>query len=130
MAADPSFASTPRLTVSQVSTANTARDGTGTIVDCLTAGTNGTLVTQITVQANNDPADGVVTIFLNDGTNTRLFDEIDHDNPAAASTTLAAYRTTRTYTNLVLPNGWKLQAACTVAPTAGQYNIFVHGADL
>jgi hypothetical protein len=131
MAADPSFASTPRLEVNDVSTANTNRDGTGTIETILTAGSSGgTLVTQITVQSTGDPADGIVTIFLHDGTTAWLFDEIDHDNPAAASTTVAGYRTTRTYTNLVLPSGWSVRAACTVALTAGAYNVFVHGADL
>lgn len=130
MAADPSFASTPKLAVASVSTANTNRDGTGTIATVLTAGSSGTLVTQITVQTTGDPADGIVTIFLHDGTTAWLFDEIDHDNPAAATTTVAGYRITRAYSNLVLPSGWSVRAACTVALTAGVYNVFVHGADL
>lgn len=130
MAADPSFASTPRLAVGSVSTANTNRDGTGTIVSILTAGSSGTLITQVSVQSTSDPADGIITLFLNDGTTTWLFDEIDTDNPAAASTTVSAYRVTRTYTNLVIPSGWSVRAACTVAPTAGVFNVFVHGADL
>lgn len=130
MAADPSFAATPRLSATSVSTANTNRDGTGTIATCLTAGSSGTLITQITIQATNDPADGIVTIFLHDGTTAWLFDEIDHDNPAAGSATVSAYRTTRSYTNLVIPNGWSVRAATTAAPTAGVINVFVHGADL
>lgn len=130
MAADPSFASTPRLTVTSVSTANTNRDGTGTIATCLTAGSSGTLITQITVQSTGDPADGVVTIFLHDGTTAWLFDEIDHDNPAAGSTTVSAYRVTRNYTNLIIPSGWSVRAATTVALTTGVFNVFVHGADL
>lgn len=130
MATDPSFASTPRLAVGSVSTANTNRDGTGTIVTILTAGSSGTLIAQITVQATGDPADGVLTIFLNDGTTSWLFDEFDYDNPAAASATATAYRTTRTYTNVVIPSGWSVRAATTVALTAGVFNVFVQGADL
>lgn len=130
MAADPSFASTPRLAVGSVSTANTNRDGTGTIVTVLTAGSSGTLITQITVQATSDPADGVLTVFLHDGTTAWLFDEIDYENPAAASATVSAYRASRTYTNLVIPSGWSVRAATTVALTAGVFNVFVHGADL
>lgn len=130
MATDPSFASTPRLTATSVSTANTNRDGTGTIATCLTAGSSGTLITQITVQATGDPADGVLTIFLNDGTTSWLFDEIDYADPAAASATLSGYRTTRTYTNVVIPSGWSVRAATTVALTTGVFNVFVHGADL
>lgn len=130
MATDPSFASTPRLAVGSVSTANTNRDGTGTIVNILTAGSSGTLITQITAQSTNDPADGTLTVFLHDGSNFWLFDEIDYDNPAAASATVSAYRVTRTYTNLVIPSGWSVRVATTVAPTAGVFNVFVHGADL
>lgn len=130
MAADPSFASTPRLAVNDVSTANTARDGTGTIETILTAGSNGTLVTSLTVIATDNLADGILTVFLHDGTTAWLFDEIDHDDGADASNTVSGYRTTRTYTNLVLPSGWSLRAACTVAPTGGVYNVWCHGADL
>jgi hypothetical protein len=130
VAADPSFASTPRLAVASVSTANTARDGTGTIVTVLSAGSSGTLIAQVTLQATGNLGDGTLTLFLHDGTTAWLFDEIDHEDPAAASNTFAGYRATRIYTNLVIPAGWSVRAACTVAPASGVYNVFIHGADL
>lgn len=129
MASSPAFASTPRLAAASVSTANTNRDGTGTIVTVLTAGASGTLLTRVTVQATGDPADGIVTLFLHDGTSAWLFDEIDSDNPAAASATVVGWRASRTY-DLVLPSGWSLRAACTVAPTSGVFNVIAHGGDL
>lgn len=129
MATSPAFASTPKLAVGSVSTANTNRDGTGTIETIFSAGTSGSIVTRITIQATGDPADGIVTIFLHDGTTAQLFDEFDSGDPAAASNTVVGWRSDRTY-DLVLPNGWSVRAACTVAPTSGVFKVFVHGADL
>ena len=127
----PSFAVVPRLGFGAVSAANTARDGTGTIVDILTGVTAGTKINEIILQATDDPADSIVTVFLYDGSAYRLFDEFDLGNPAAASTTVTGYRISRTYTNLVLPSSsWKLAAAITVALTGGVINVFAHGADL
>lgn len=131
MAVAPAYAATPRVGFGSVSTANTGRDGTGTIVDVLTGGSSGTKINEVTLQATGDPADSSVTIFLYDGTSYRLFDEFDLGNPAAASTTVAGYRITRTYENLVLPsNSWKLAAAITVALTSGAVNVFAFGGDL
>ena len=129
MASTPAFTATPKIGVASVSTANTARDGSGTIATVLTAGSNGTKVEEVVVVATADPADSTVTLFLHDGSNFWYFDEFDLGNPAAASTTVAPYRTYRLYDNLVLPSGWTLRAAITVALTAGVVNVFALGGD-
>lgn len=131
MASTPLFASTPRAAVAAVSTANTARDGTGTIVDILTGVAAGTRIERVVAKSTGDPADSVLTIFLYNGTSYFLFDEVDMGNPAAASTTLDSFRWEKAYRDLVLPSAsWKLAAAITVAPTAGVLNVFAFGADL
>lgn len=131
MAASPAFTSTPRIGVGAVSTANTNRDGTGTLVDILTGVAAGTRVFEVWVKATGDPADSIVTLFLHNGTTSFLFDEIDLGDPAAASTTVTGYQVSRTYDNLVLPSAsWKLQAAITVALTAGVANVFALAGDL
>lgn len=131
MAASPAFASTPRIGFGSVSTANTNRDGTGTIVDIITGGTNGTKITEVVVKATDNPADSILTLFIYDGSASRLWDEIDLGDPAAASTTVTGYRTSVRYDNLILPaNTWKLQAAVTVALTGGALNVFALGGDL
>jgi hypothetical protein len=130
MATSPSFAATPRIGAAAVSTANTARDGTGTIVTILSAASTGTKINEIVVKATGDPADSVVTLFLHDGSSYFLFDEYDLGNPAAASTTDTGYRVSTTYTNLVLPSGWSLRAAVTVALTSGVLNVIALGGDL
>lgn len=126
----PVFAKTPICKVAAVSTANTNRDGTGTIVDILTAGADGARIDEIVVKATGDPADSVVTIFIHNGTSYFLYDEFDIGNPAAASTTVGGYRESRLYDNLILESGEKLAAAITVALTAGVINVFAHGGSL
>lgn len=131
MAASPTYASTPRLGVAAVSTANTNRDGTGTIVDVLTGVAAGTRVERIVLKATGDPADSIVTVFIHNGTSYFLFDEVDLGNPAAASTTVEGYRFEKTYIDLVLPStSFKLAFAITVALTSGVINAFAFGADL
>ena len=130
MATTPAFTATPRIAYGSVSAANTARDGTGTIVDVITGATGGTKINEVIFKATGQPADSVVTLFLYDGTNTYLLDEIDIGAPAAGSTTVAAYRNSIVYANLVLPNAsWKLRAAVTVAVTTGAINVIALGGD-
>jgi hypothetical protein len=131
MASTPAFANTPRIGTGLVATANTNFDGTGTLVDVLTGVSAGTRVDRLVVQANGDPADCIVCVFYYDGTSNWLFDQFDIGNPAAASTTVAAYREERVYTDFVLPTSTsKVRASITVAPTAGSVYVFALGADL
>lgn len=130
MAATPAFASTPRIAFTTVSTANTNRDGTGTIATVLSAGSNGTQIREIVLKATADPADSIVTLFLHDGTNFSLFDEVYLGNPAAATATLMSYRSSVRYDNLILPSGWSLRAAITAALTAGVVNVIALAGDL
>lgn len=114
-----------------MSTANTARDGTGTIVDIITGVAAGTRLERVVIQTTGDPADSVVTLFLHNGTSYFLFDEVDLGNPAASSTTTVGFRFEKKYSDIVLPSvSWKLAAAITVALTAGVMNVFAFGADL
>jgi hypothetical protein len=130
MASAPAFTATPRLGVASVSTANTNRDGTGTIVTVLTGVAAGTRVDRIRAVATSNPADCIVNFFLHDGTNAWFFDSIDVGDPAAASTTLDAFMMEKPYSNLLLPNAsWSVRASITVAPTAGVVNVFAFGGD-
>ena len=131
MAAAPAFAATPRIGATTVSTANTNRDGTGTIATVITGVTAGTKINEVVLKATDNPADSVVCLFLYDGSTYSLFDEIDIGDPAAASTTVTGYRTSVRYDNLILPSSsWSLRASITVAPTAGVVNVIALGGDL
>ncbi len=133
MATAPAFTSTPRIGIATVSAANTARDGTGTIVDVITGVAAGTKVFEVVVKATGDPADCTVTLFISpdSGTTNHIWDEIDVGDPAAGSTTVTSFRASATYANLVLPSAThKLRAAITVAPTAGTVRVYAMGGDL
>lgn len=133
MAANPNFIGTPRVSVGSITTGQTSRTAGATpanVVNVMTAGAAGSRILEIVILSDNDPADSVIILWLNDGTTSTTFDEIDIGNPAAAGTTAAAYRFSQTYANLVIPSGWILQASCTVTPTAGTIKVWALGGDL
>jgi hypothetical protein len=128
MASNPVFAVTPRVGMAQVSVANTNLDGTtGTYVDVITGASTGTRIAEIVVEASVTTTAGMVRLFLTDGTNTRLFDEVTIA-AATPSNTVKATRVSTTYNNLILPNqNWKIRASTHVG---NAINIFALGADL
>ncbi len=123
----------PRIGIGQVDTAQTNRDpgATGTnIVDVLTGATGGTRVWEVVIKAADNPADSIVFLFIYEGTNYRLFDEFDLGDPAAGSATVESYRTSRLYSNLILPSStYKLCASISATTTAGKVNVIALGAD-
>jgi hypothetical protein len=129
MATTPQFVNTPNIGAVTVSTANTGRDGSGTIATCFTAGASGSRIEEVVLKATDNPADSIVTMFLHNGSTYFLFDEYDLGDPAAGSTTVVAFRVSRPYANLVLPTGWSLRFAITVALTAGVINAEAFGGD-
>ncbi len=63
----PIFAQTPNIGMGLVSAANSAYDGTGTVVTIFTAGTNGSYVSKIRVLCAGTSAATVAKLFLNNG---------------------------------------------------------------
>ena len=127
MALNPAFASTPRVGSAQVSTANTNRDGTGTVVDVLTGVAAGTRVFEVVVQATVTTTAGMVRLYYYDGTNTRLLDEITVTAVTVGAST-PAFRASRAYANLVLAGSThKLQAS---THNAEAINVIALAADL
>lgn len=121
MGINANYASTPRAALGQVSVANTARDGTGTLATILTAGSNGTRIDDIKIQATGTTTAGAVRLFLHDGTNARLYDEILV--PAITpSTTVEAFSAMLVNLGIVLPSGWSLRASTNNAET---FNVIV-----
>lgn len=121
MSINANYAATPRAAVAQISTANTNRDGTGTIVTVLTAGASGSRVDDITVIATGTTTAGMVRLFINDGSNTRLLLEIPV-TAAVPSGTVQAFTYTLLNQALLLPNGYSLRAATNNAET---FNVHV-----
>jgi len=129
MASTPSFTSTPRVGVANVSAANTNRDGSGTITALITGAAAGTKITSIAAQAAVTSTAGMVRIFLTTdaGSTWRLFDEL----AIAAATVSASVKGTRisaTYTDLVLPDA-NHRLGCTTH-NAESINVVALGGDL
>ena len=121
MATAAQYASTVRTAQAQVSVANTARNGTGTIVTVFTAGASGSRIDDIYITATGTTTAGVVRLFLNDGTNTYLFEEI-LVTAITPSTTVQVFQSVQLNLGLVLANGWSLRASTNNAET---FNIQV-----
>jgi len=121
MATAAQYASTVRTAQAQVSVANTARNGTGTIVTVFTAGASGSRIDDIYITATGTTTAGVVRLFLNDGTNTYLWEEI-LVTAITPSTTQAVFQATLLNQALVLATGWSLRASTNNAET---FNIQV-----
>ena len=129
MATSPSFASTPKTAIAQVSTANTARDGTGTIATVYTAGSSGSVVYKVRVIATGTTTANVVRLFINDGTNTRLLEElmVPALTPSTSNHVFATEVTFPVTAPVFLPSGYSLRASTNNAET---YNVFAFGADI
>jgi hypothetical protein len=129
MAGTPSFISTPRANSVNVASANTNRDGSGTISSLIIGASAGTKVNEIVAQAVVTTTAGMIRVFLStDGATTwKLFDEL----PIAANTvsaSAAGIRVAKTYTNLILDD-----SSCELGVTthnSESINVFALGGDL
>lgn len=108
-----------------LTTANTAKDGTGTVVTIFTAGSNGSRVDKIQGMALGTNVATVLRLFINNGsdpttaTNNVLFREY-----TCAATTLSEVAAlvqafSEVFTNLVLPAGYKINATIGTTIAAG-----------
>jgi hypothetical protein len=121
MSSNANYAATPKSALAQLSAANTNRDGTGTIVTVLTAGTSGTRIDDITITATGTTTAGVVRLFIHDGTTARLWREV-LVSAITPSTTVSPFSATLTNLGLVLQTGFSLRASTNNAET---FNICV-----
>lgn len=122
----PIFALVPETKIVTVTAATTDRTGATTtnLVELLTAGTDGTKITQIGAKVAGTNAATLVLIFITDtaGANPKLFDEITL-SAITPSTTLASNRNVTAYSDLQLKSGQKVLVGTTVAITDG-VNVF------
>lgn len=131
MADKAQYAATPKIGIGQISTANTNRDGTGTIATIFTAGANGSRIDAVDLKAVGTTTAGMIRLFIHDGVNARLLSEV----PVTAITpsgTLPSWESqlnTNTMTQvlpLLLPAGYSLHAATNNAET---FNVIALGGD-
>lgn len=131
----PIYPITPIIVVGKtIQTANTAKDGTGTVVLVYTAGTNGSSPTAIIFRATGTNTASVARIFLNNGsdptvaTNNSLIGEL-----TLPATTLSEVGSLADYRwpfpeNFKMPAGYKINI--TIGTTiAALYAITCYGGD-
>jgi hypothetical protein len=131
MASNPSYAATPKCGLGQVSIANTARGGTGTIATVFTAGANGSRIDAINIKAEGTTTAGMIRLFIHDGTNARLLTEIPV-TAVMSSATLPSWEA-QLNTNsmsqvlpIILPTNYSLRASTNNAET---FNVIAFGGD-
>jgi|SRR5690348_10619477 len=132
----PIFTLTPNCAVSQITAANTARDGSGSLVTAFTAGTNGSLISQITF-INDATAVGasalkVCRVFITDtsGANPTLFQEVLLAAVTSSNTAIGA-TSTITFTNgLVIKAGQLIKVSQSLCATGADNSAcIVQGGD-
>jgi hypothetical protein len=112
MSTTANYASTPKNGSAQITTANTARDGTGTLGIVYTAGASGSRIDSIVIQATNTTTAGMIRFFssIDAGTTKRLIGEVPVLAITAAATT-PVFQTVLTSQNAsFMQNGLVLQA--------------------
>lgn len=122
----PRFKDPGKAWVVQISTANTALDGSGTVGTLATAGTNGSLIELVRIKAAGTVTNGMIRLFIHDGTNFRLYKEVAV-TATTPSGTVQAFEAEYTPTeDLVLQSGWSLRCSTNNAET---FNVFATGGD-
>lgn len=131
MSSTPQYAAAPRLQVTQISTANSALDGTGTLGTVFTAGPDGSRIDMLTLKAAATTTAGMVRLFVDDGSGAKLVYEIQTvaGVPGGASPSFSyrmIYSDPDSILPLMLPAGSTLKAS---TQNAEAMNVLVMGGD-
>lgn len=110
MSTSANFASTPVSGSARISTANTARDGTGAIAIVYTAPAGGARIDDVTIAAIGNTTAGMIRMYLHDGTAYRLFRELNV-SVVTPSGTVPAFIAQLSNLGLVLPSAWSLRVS-------------------
>jgi len=124
MASSPQYTAIPKVGIGKISVANTSLTGTGTLVNVVSAGTNGSRVDSVTVKATTTTTNDIVRLFLYDGSIYSLLTEI-LVSAITISSTIKSFETTITL-GIVIPSGYSLYASTHVGQS---YNILSFGGD-
>ena len=125
---NPIFTATPDIqwSTAALTTANTAKDGTGTVATVFTAdATNGGFITKLSARAAGTNVATVLRVFINNGStnatpgNNILFAELTL--PATTLSEVASQPAYEVPINLALPPGYKINCTLGTAVSAGYY---------
>lgn len=127
MATSPAFAVTPRMAAVSVATADSSYTAPTSVGTLITGAATGTRIAEIVVKCAATSAAAIVRIFLYDGTNYWLFDEVTVA-AATGSATVQQTRVSNVYNNLILPNAsWSVRVTTSISQAT---HVTALGADL
>ena len=115
MATNPAFASTVNVGSGLVpATLDTSLTAPTNVTTIVTGGSLGMKVEELVFQGVGTTVASVVNVFLHDGSTYHLYDQV-LVTAVTSSTTAIAFRTVRSYSNLLVKSGWTLKVTNTVA---------------
>ena len=137
----PIFPIAPKVSWGTVNTANTAKDGTGTVVTVFTAGANGSKIDQIKVRALGTNVATVMRFFINNGSpnTTAANNALTHEVTIPATTLSETAALSDNDITIAkgsdiavpipyLPAGYKVNVTLGTAVAAGLH-VTVYGSD-
>ena len=114
-----------------ITTANTAKDGTGTVLTCFTANVDGAFVQRIRFRSAGTNIQTVARVFINNGsTNATAANNILYDEITLAATTInetAALPVYELPLNFALPAGYVLNVTIGTTIAAGYFVSVIGG---
>lgn len=134
MSSTPAYASTVNNGSALLAGAETDLQAPAQTSVILTAGASGSKIEEIVVQASKSGSliattvAGLVYLFLYDGATYHLFDTVAV-TAITASTTVAPFRSSKVYNNLVLKTGWSLRASQSISGNASILKCEAFGGD-
>lgn len=136
MATSPNFVSTPKATVTTIAAANTARDGSGTLVTAFTAGASGSRVDTIKFTSSQATAAAsalrICRVFLTDtaGANPTLIEEVSLPAVTASNTVVGSTATITFVNGLCIASGQLVRVTQSVYGSAADgTSVIVRGGD-
>jgi hypothetical protein len=127
MATSPAFAVTPRIGAVSIATADSSYTAPTNVGTLITGASGGSRIAELVVKSAATSAAAIVRVFLYDGTNYYLFDELTVA-AATGSSTVQQTRVSATYNNLILPSAsWSIRVTTSVAQAT---HVTALGADL
>lgn len=132
MSTSAQYASTPRFGSANLTTADTSLTAPSTVGTIVTAGASGTRIDYIDVQGVATTVAGLVNLFVFDGTNYILWQQVPVQ-VVTSSTTVPAFSALLSSNGnanimpLTLPTGYSLRATTSVAQTG--VRVTAYGGD-
>ncbi len=128
----PIFPLVPNIGMGLINAANTAMDGTGTVVTIFTAGANGSFVSTCLCKSAGTTAQSVLRLFVNNGStnttntnNSLIMDySLEQTNNNSSQTQNFGFEIPL---NINLPAGWTILATLGTATGSANWALTVFG---